>query len=143
MNSRTNKGYTKIRHDDAVHGSVYLRAGILDVLDVLDHDNSAPVLAQARDVGPRLYEYGKCPGGPHAATRCQVDATRACSSPAAERIQVEQKVWALVTPGHSTIATHPLNQDRVKHADLHADAHYEGHVGSVEVVWRQPRRCLV
>ena len=133
-----------IRHDDAVHAGVYRRVGILDVLDVLDHDNSAPVLAQDRDVRPRLHEHGKCPDGPHAATRCQVDATRAYSSPAAERIQVEQKVWALVTPGHSTIATHPLNEDRVEHADLHVDARYEGHVGgSVEVVWHQPRRCLV
>ena len=115
-----------IRHDDAVHAGVYRRVGILDLLEVLDHDNSAPVLAQDRDVRPRLHEHGKCPGGPHAATRCQVDAMRACSSPAAERIQVEQKVWALVTPGHSTIATRPLNQDRVKHADLHADATVKG-----------------
>ena len=42
-----------IRHDDAVHAGVYRRVGIMDVLDVLEYDNSAPVLAQDRDVRPR------------------------------------------------------------------------------------------
>ena len=93
----------------------------------------------SRKIAMSVHEHGMCPGGPHAATPCQVNATRACSSPTTEHNQVERKVWALVRPGHSTIATHPLNQDRVKRADLHADTHYEGHVASVEVVWRQAR----
>ena len=135
-----------VRNDDAVHVGIHRRVGVLDRLDALEHDRSVPVLAQERDVRPRA-ESARVglaqPPGTERKICARLLVARRKSR--AERIQVERERRALVREGReagvvAVVVTHLPHEDRVRCADLHADARYEGQVGGVEVVWAPAER---
>jgi hypothetical protein len=124
-----------VRHDDAVDTGVHRRVCVLDRLDALKHNRSIPVLAQERDVLPRAESTRVTLAQPRGAQRKRSESLLvARRKPGAERIQVKRERSALIRAGREATVAHPLHEDRVGRADLHADACYERKVGGVEVV---------
>jgi hypothetical protein len=79
-----------VLHDNDVH------VGILDRLDVLEHDKSVPVLGQERDVRLRVESTRVALARPRYANRkCSTSLLIAGCKPDAECIQVEQESRAL------------------------------------------------
>ena len=100
---------------DAVHCSV----GVLDRLDAVEHDTSVPLLAHKNAISVHEQKVTEQPSRSHANPRINAQA---CLSPAAsqtESIKVGRECWALL---HEAATAHPLHEDRVGHAHLHAES---------------------
>ena len=115
-----------VRHDNAIHADVHRVVSVLDRLDALEHDGSVPVLAQERDVFPRVELARVDLLQPRDAERERL--TRLLISrrqTRAERVHVERKRGAFVRARRETAVRLSSHEHRVGRADLHADARGE------------------
>ena len=125
-----------VRHDNAVHADVHRGVSVLDRLDAFEHDGAVPVLAQERDVFPRV-ELARVdliqPGGAELERLTRLLVSHRETRP--ERGHVERKRGAFVRARREAAVRLSSHEDRIGRADLHADARGEGEVRRVEVVW--------